>query len=137
MALTYDTKNTTYLTNRLEVAQLATENTGLLTLGPKMLQVPEPFIPRYRTTGNGMVYWEGSATVQFELNESDVALLLPPAATRIVPSALILSIGALDNNLNSAVFSFGLEGSRITVQENAGVPVGTVLVLTGVNYFTG
>lgn len=138
MALIYDKKTTPYLTPQLEFEQLATQNTGVVAVGPN-LSLGSPSSPvLYRTTGNGLVYLEGGEVlVDVALPLNSVLLVLPSdiqrslsltGTTILIPA---LSPAGVNESYVGRVFA-----NEIANVSTTPIPQFTSLFFGGITYFT-
>jgi len=138
MAITYDKVTTPYLTPRSEFNQLKRENRGDLVFGPNVGASQSGVPPQYFTTGNGLVYLQGSLFISGNpLVLDSIILTLPEEVRSNHPEqSYFFTIGGQIIGNVSETFSVSLEENRLLVKDAAGIATGSELFLSGLVYFT-
>lgn len=138
MAVIYDKDTTPYLTPRVEFDQLKRENRGDLVFGANVGAVQTGVTPQYFTTGNGLVYLQGSLFISGNpLTLNDVVITVPEEvkSNHTAQNYLFTVGGQIIGNV-SETFSVSLEGRNLVVKDAAGIATGSSLFLNGLVYFT-
>lgn len=136
MALTYDQNTTPYLTPRLEFDQLNQPTSQGFVGGTDIALGTGDLEPKYRTTGNGLIFLEGQILTTGAISQDAIILTLPDEIGR--NAAAIKLVGqSIDAGGISATFDLTLTGNAITVTEQAGIADTTTIILSNIIYFTG
>lgn len=136
MALIYDQNTTPYLTPRLEFDQLNQPTSQGFVGGTDIALGTGDLAPKYRTTGNGLIFLEGQILTTGSISEDAIILTLPEEIGRNA-SAIRLFAYSLSVAGASATLDLTLTGNVVTLTEQNGIMNNNTIILSNLIYFTG